>query len=166
VTTNAPAKKKHTVRNVLLITSGLILDFVVACSVVVANGMDEAVNGSAPDTTHWSTPGAVPDRGAPRAVAVGKAFTIGKHRFEPGWKVSNEAYIGPRISGTVTNVSEDTSTAFFHIKVLKGSKVVANFQCNTNDLEPKQSEDVDCYNSVDNSGKLGKYDRVTAEATF
>jgi hypothetical protein len=160
-----PPRKKHTVRNVLLITSGIMLAFVVACSAVVANGMDEAVNGSVPDTTQ-STPGTVPDRGAPRAVAVGKAFTIGKHRFESGWKVATPDYGSPQITGTVTNVSEETSTAFFHIKYLNGSKVVANFQCSTNDLEPRQSEDVECYNMVDNSGRIGKYTKVTAEATF
>ena len=54
----------------------------------------------------------------------------------------------------------------FHIKYLNGSKVVANFQCSTNDLEPRQSEDVECYNTVDNNGRIGKYTKVTAEATF
>lgn len=116
-------------------------------------------NAGASSTPSW--------RGDPRPVNVGEAFTLGKHRFDAGWKVQYREYLGPQLVGQVTNVSKDTSTAFFHVKFLKGAKVVANFQCTTGDLEPGQSEDVECYNTIDVTGD-GKllYDKVTAEATF
>ena len=48
------------------------------------------------------------DRSAPRDVAVGAAFTIGKHQTLAGWKVVNEAGMFS-VVGKVKNVSDATS---------------------------------------------------------
>ena len=109
------------------------------------------------------------DRGQPRPVAVGTEFTIGKHRLDTGWKLEYQEYLGTKVTGTVTNVSKSTSTAIFHIKFLKGSVVVGNMSCVSNDLEPNQQEAVECLNTVSGAANLlrkGSYDKVTAEATF
>jgi hypothetical protein len=102
------------------------------------------------------------DRSAPRDVAVGTSFTIGKHQTLAGWKVVNEAGMFS-VTGKVKNVSDATSTAFFHLKFLSATgEVLGNVDCNGSDLEPGQSETLNCLPN----GKFGKYQKVTAEATF
>jgi hypothetical protein len=77
-----------------------------------------------------------------------------------------EEYLGTKLAGSVTNVSKDTSTAFFHVKFLKGNTLLANFQCSTNDLEPAQTENIERINSVSTTKRVSGYDKITAEATF
>lgn len=160
-----PKKKTHKFRNFIVFP---FLAFIVLIIVIVA-----ASSGGGSDTPNAkddaTTTKAPADRGQPRAVAVGKQFTIGKHRLDDGWKMEYQQYLGTKVTGTVTNVSKSASTAIFHIKFLKGNAVVGNMQCTSNDLEPNQSEAVECINTVSgdtNLLKKGTYDKVTAEATF
>jgi hypothetical protein len=106
-------------------------------------------------------------RNDPCPVTYGKAFKVGRHVMGKGWKVGS-GVLGTQLSGTVTNDSDETSTAFFTVKFLKGDEVVANFQCSTSELEPKQHEQVKCYNTTDveTPVKKGSYDKITAEADF
>jgi hypothetical protein len=109
------------------------------------------------------------NRNDPCPVKLGTAFTVGKHKMEKGWKLQTEEYLGTKIVGTITNVSDDASMAYFHVKFLKGNQVLANFQCaSTGDLEAKQTEDIECVNMSDTqkSLKKGSYDKITAEADF
>jgi hypothetical protein len=109
------------------------------------------------------------NRNDPCPVKLGTAFTVGKHRMEKGWKLQTEEYLGTKIVGSITNVSDDASMAYFHVKFLKGNQVLANFQCaSTGDLEAKQAEDIECVNMSDTqkSLKKGSYDKITAEADF
>lgn len=46
------------------------------------------------------------------------------------------------------------------------SKVLANFQCSTAELEPGQTEHVECYNEVTTTQRVTGWDKVNAEATF
>jgi hypothetical protein len=166
-------KKKHRFRNFVVLPAIALIGIIIIAT--AASGGNSSTGTSTP-TGGTTQAGAKPtktaetapeDRGQPRPVTVGKAFTIGKHRFDEGWKLTYQEYLGSKVTGQVTNVSDDTSTAFFHIKFLLGSKVVANMQCSSGDLEPGQSENVECYNMVDGSSdKRIKYDKVTAEATF
>jgi hypothetical protein len=101
-------------------------------------------------------------RNAPRPVAVGTAFTIGKHETLAGWKVTNEGGMFG-VAAKVRNVSDSTSTAFVHIKLLSAAgEVLGNVQCNSGDLEPGQVEVLNCIPD----GKFGNFQKVTAEATF
>ena len=69
---------------------------------------------------------------------------------------------GP-ITGKVKNISNDTSTAFIHFKFIdKSGEVLGNVDCNSSDLEPGQTQALNCIPD----GKYGKYTTVTAEATF
>lgn len=107
-------------------------------------------------------------RNDPCTVVLGVAFTIGKHQLGKGWKLKEDQFLGTSLVGTITNVSDESSTAFFTVKFLKGTKVVANFSCNSNGLEPQQDEDISCFNTSDASRsiKKGSYDKITAEADF
>jgi hypothetical protein len=108
------------------------------------------------------------NRNDPCTIQLGVAFTVGKHTMQKGWKLKTEEFLGTKMVGTLANSSDDTSTAFFTVKFLKGSAVVANFQCSSSELEPKQTEDVECINMSDVSKSLkpGAYNKITAEADF
>src|SRR3954451_9367132 len=116
-------KKKHRFRNFVVLP---FLSFIVLIIIIVAassGGGDSSTPTATDGATTKAAPAKPEDRGQPRAVAVGKAFTIGKHRFDAGWKMQYEEYLGTKVVGSVTNVSKDTSTAFFHVKFLKGNTV-------------------------------------------
>ena len=67
------------------------------------------------------------------------------------------------VTGKARNVSDTTSTAFIHFKMInKSGEVLGNVQCNSADLEPSQTQALNCVPD----GKWGKYEKVTAEATF
>jgi hypothetical protein len=106
------------------------------------------------------------DRNAPREVTPGKAFTVGKHETLAGWKVEQDTIFGDamfNVSGKVKNVSDETSTAFIHFKFIdKSGEVLGNVDCNSGDLEPGQTQVLNCIPD----GKFGNYTKVTAEATF
>ncbi len=68
------------------------------------------------------------------------------------------------VVGKAKNVSDSTSTAFVHFKFLTdGGEVLGNVQCNSGDLEPNQTQAMNCLPD----GKFTKkFDKVTVEATF
>jgi hypothetical protein len=159
-----PKRKTHKFRNFVVFPVVGLVALIVIISATSGGGDDSGTSGNTGTTAK-----APADRGQPRPVTVGTAFTIGKHRLDAGWKLTHQPYLGSQVTGTVTNVSKSTSTAIFHIKFLKGSTVVGNMQCSTNDLEAGQSEAVTCLNTVTGDTNLlvkGSYDKVTAEATF
>ncbi|TCC04959.1 FxLYD domain-containing protein [Kribbella soli] len=139
--------------------------YIVGLAVVpfVLMGCTATDSGSEPGATKT----AAKNRTDPVAVAVGKPFTIGKHRLDAGWKLAYQQYLGAKVTGTVTNTSKKTSTAIFTIKFLKATTVVGNMSCVSNELEPGQSQAIECLNGVAGDVNLkGKYDKVTAEADF
>lgn len=147
-----PPKKKHTARNVFIVLTVLFVLGVGGCLAFVGAVGNEASKDL----------GSEQSRNAPRDVSVGKAFTIGKHETAAGWKVQNEAGMFT-VVGKAKNVSDTTSTAFVHFKFLSASgEVLGNVDCNSSDLEPGQTQELNCIPD----GKYQKWAKVTAEATF
>jgi hypothetical protein len=106
------------------------------------------------------------DRSKPCEIQVGKPFKLGSHTVLAGWKTENTGAgspLGMSIVGKAKNTDDKTSTMFVHIKFLKGDEVLANIMCNTGDLEPGQTEAMNC---VADGTYSKSYDKVTAEATF
>lgn len=108
-------------------------------------------------------------RNDPCPVTLGVGFTVGKHKLEGGWKLKTEEYVGTKLIGKLSNVSDEPSTAFFTVRFLKGNDLIANFQCtSSSELQPHQSEDIECFNmsDVQKPLKKGSYDKITAQADF
>lgn len=104
------------------------------------------------------------DRSKPCEIKVGSAFKLGSHTVLAGWKIKDNGYgTGMTIIGKAKNTDDKTSTMFVHIKFLKGDEVLANVMCNTGDLEPGQSEAMNC---IPDGTYTKKFDKVTAESTF
>jgi hypothetical protein len=130
----------------------------------INEGINEGITEASAETSKSQQ--AKDDRNAPREVKPGKAFTVGKHRTLAGWTVEQDTSLGDAmfsVTGKVKNISDDTSTAFIHFKFIdKSGEVIGNVQCNSADLEPDQTQALNCIPD----GKYRKYKRVTAEATF
>jgi hypothetical protein len=149
-----PPKKKHTVRNVFIVLGVLGVVFIGGCVAIVGKAADDVSKSVDADK----------DKNAPRDVAAGKAFTIGKHETLAGWTVTKDSVLGGfKVTGKVKNTSDATSTAFIHFKFIdaKGT-VLGNVDCNSGDLEPGQTQALNCIPD----GTWGKYTKITAEATF
>jgi hypothetical protein len=105
-------------------------------------------------------------RNEPVEVQPGQAFTIGKHEMQAGWDVVVTEGRLFSVTGKVKNVSDTTSTAFMHFKLLDAQgEVLGNVQCNSGDLEPGQTQTLNCIPDGA-AGTTGEYVKVTAEATF
>jgi hypothetical protein len=102
------------------------------------------------------------DRSEPCEVKVGSAFKLGSHTGLAGWKIKDSGF-GMTVVGKAKNTNDKTSTMFINVKFLKGDEVVANVMCNTGDLEPGQSETMNC---IPDGTYTKKFTKVTAEATF
>lgn len=93
-----------------------------------------------------ATPGeSVSKDQAPRTVEEGASFTIDNYTVGNGWKLANDGVGGFAAEGvTVKNTSDDVDTAYFRLKVFDGSKVVAEIDCNTSEIEAGQEQDANC----------------------
>jgi hypothetical protein len=76
-----PPKKKHTALKVIGIIALLGLIGLVSCVAMLGKAANEVGKSIEQDQ----------QKNAPRAVVVGKAFTIGKHETLAGWKVTKDA---------------------------------------------------------------------------
>ena len=141
---SGPPKKRRTWLIVLLIILAVMLVGIVGCVALVGTAGKAINEGITEASTEASeSEQAEDDRNAPREVTPGKAFTIGSHK--------------------VKNISDATSTAFIHFKFIDSSgEVLGNVQCNSADLEPGQTQALNCIPD----GKYGKYKKMTAEATL
>jgi hypothetical protein len=153
----APPPPKRRKWPIVLLIIGILLVLGIAGCVAIIGSISEGVSESLEESEQ---------RSAPREVVEGQAFTIGKHETLAGWQVKKDDSLGEpafNVVGKVKNVSEDTSTSFIHFKFLSSSgEVLANVQCNSGDLEPGQTQNLNCI--LD--GTYGKYAKITAEATF
>jgi hypothetical protein len=160
-------QRRRTWLVVLVIILAFILIGIVSCATLIGTAdkaIDEGITKASTETLKSQQP--KDDRNAPREVTPGKAFTVGKHKTLAGWKVEQDTSLGDAmfsVTAKVKNTSETTSTAFIHFKFIdKSGEVLGNVQCNSADLEPAQTQALNCIPD----GKYRKYKRVTAEASF
>jgi hypothetical protein len=164
---SGPPGKRRTWLIVLIIVLALVV-VGIAGFVAIIGSAGKAINeGNAGAATEASQlQPAEDDRNAPREVESGKAFTIGSHKTLAGWKVKQDTSLGHslfNVTGRVKNISDAKSTVFIHFRFIDSSgEVLGDVQCNSADLEPGQTQALNCIPD----GKYGKYQKVTAEATF
>ena len=157
VLAEAPKTKRKKWPIVVGVLALLTILFVGGCLALVGgavNSVDKAVTESQ-------------EKNAPREVTEGDAFTVGSHETLAGWEVNKETALSEKgefsVVGKVKNSSDTTSTAFIHFKFLTVTgEVLGNVSCNSSDLEPGQTQALNCI--LD--GEWGKYNKITVEATF
>lgn len=134
-----PPKKKHTVRNVLLVLVLLFILFVAGCIALVgkaANDVSKSIDKSLANDK-------------PTTVSMGKAFTHDGYQIKAGWSLGKEKYTGDAIIRglTVTNTQKSDSsgrTALLTFRFYKGKQNLAEVQCTGKELQKGESGTMDC----------------------
>jgi hypothetical protein len=107
---------------------------------LVLMGADGGCSGSSDDESDGSS-GNADD---PVVVQEGESFTFGNWEVKEGWKLTKNSFVGYSANLTVKNVSDGDDTGFFNIRLLNGSNVVADIQCNTSELGAGESTKANC----------------------
>lgn len=82
----------------------------------------------------------------PSTVVPGRAFTHDAFEAAPGWRVVDEAYMGPSIEGlSVTNRGGDRRTAFLTFRFYRGTTVLAEVECSSHQMQARESSPMDCF---------------------
>ena len=157
----APAKKSHTVRNVILILIAVFVLFIGGCIALIggaANEIDKAIDE---EVSGDAEPGG-PDN--PLEITEGEAFSVSGFDYAAGWAIGDDGLGSPSIDGLkVTNNREDPDAALVEIKFLTGTEVLALVDCTTEEISVGQTTTLDCF-SVDEIP--ADYDTLTISDTF
>jgi hypothetical protein len=144
-----PPRKKHTVRNVILVLLGLMILFFAGCLALVGGAVNEVDKAMKEEEAN--------DR--PVEVDEGKAFTHDGYEAEAGWKVVKEQFGGATIKGLrVTNTEDEARTALLTFRLYKGNENLAEIECSSNEL---QSDEISRMNCVSMESRFPKgYDTI------
>ena len=157
----APVKKKHTVRNVLLILVAVFVLFVGGCLALVGGAANEVGKSIDEAEAKDQEPGG-PDN--PLTIVEGEAFTVSGFSYSAGWTVDANEFGGFDVKKLkVTNNRDDKDGALVEIKFMNGSEVLALANCTTEQIPVGQTTTLSC-GSTDDLPKT--YDRITINDTF
>jgi hypothetical protein len=149
-----PPKKKHTLRNVLLILGLVFILFVGGCLAILgtaANEVDKAIKKEEANDK-------------PKTVAEGKAFTHDNYDVAAGWKVGRD-FGGVTINGLkVTNTAKESRSALLTFRFYKGSENLAEVVCSSNEVATGETSALDCGST--SSGFPKGYQVIKVADTF
>jgi hypothetical protein len=156
-----PAKRSHTLRNVLLVLLGLAILGVGGCAAflaVAANEVTEAVESAeAAD----ALPGGVDN---PLTIVEGQAFEVSGFHYAPGWIVTADRSGDVGIEELkVTNGRSEKDSAIVEIKLWSGNEVLALANCSTEPIAVGTTTALDCFSA---DPLPPEYDRITINDTF
>jgi hypothetical protein len=153
-----PPKKKHTVRNVILVIVALcILGFggCMAMDVGGANEVSKSIDKNANKAGGDSNP---------LAVTAGKAFEVDGFKYAAGWKVGKDTLGDVEVTGLkVTNNRAAKDSALVEIKFWKGTEVLALADCTSEPIGVGTTVTLSCTGS----DPMPKgYEKITINDTF
>lgn len=136
-----PVKKKHTVRNVLLIILALGILCIGGCFAILGAAVNEAGKAMDDETKNDT----------PTKVTEGGAFTHDGFKVAAGWKVKREQFGGVSLSGVkVTNASKDNQrSALLTFTFYKGTENLAEVECSSNELQAGESSGMQCFSTAE-----------------
>ena len=159
VATVKPPKKSHLARNIIL---GVVAVLILACGGcfaivgVGANEVDKAIKEEA-------------ENDKPKAVTEGQAFEHDGYEIAAGWKVADEEFGGTNITGlkvTAAEADEDVDggrSAFLTFRFYKGTDVLLEVSCNSNEMQVGESSKMDCYGDGE---KVSGWDSIKVADSF
>ncbi|WP_377322951.1 hypothetical protein ACFJIY_26145 [Pimelobacter simplex] len=139
-----PAKKSNTLRNVIIGVILLMILFCGGCFAIVGLGANEVakeVDKSLQEEKKNDTP---------TEVKEGQAFEHDGYSVAGGWKVGNEQYGGTTINNmrvTAKEADEDVEggrSALLTFRFYKGSDVLLEVTCSSNEMQVGESSKMDC----------------------
>ena len=147
-----PPKKKHTVRNVLLVLVLLFILFVGGCMALIAgaaNEVDKALDSELANDK-------------PRVVAAGKAFEHDGYAVAAGWRVQPEQFGGATIKGMKVTLKDDQGlsgrSALLTFRLYDGKTVVSEIECTSNEMQQGETSAMDCFSLE--TKKVGDWDTI------
>lgn len=157
----APAKKKHTVRNVLLGVIAIGVLFIGGCLALVGGAANEVSKSIEKEEAKDQEPGG-PDN--PLTIVEGKAFSVLGFDYAKGWKISEDSIGDIEVTGLkVTNNRDQKDSALVEIKFMDGNEVLALTDCTTEPVAVGQTTTLSCLSADD---LPDSYDRITINDTF
>jgi hypothetical protein len=153
-----PPKKKHTVRNVILIVLALVILAFAGCMAMVVGGANEVSKSIDKNANKQG------GDSNPMAITAGKAFEVDGFKYAAGWKVSKDALGDAQVTGLkVTNNRDSKDGALVEIKFWKGTEVLALVDCTTEQIVPGTTVTLSC-SGADPLPK--SYDKITINDSF
>lgn len=153
-----PPKKKHTLRNVILIITGLIVLTFVGCSVLLGaavNEVDKSIKESENEAGGTNNP---------ITIEEGKAFSVRGFDYDAGWKIKKDEFgTFEIVKLKVANNREDKDSALVEIKFMKGSEVLALVDCTTEPIAVGQKTTLNCLSADE---LPSDYSKITVNDTF
>ena len=157
----APAKKSHTVRNVILILIAVFVLFIGGCLALIGGAANEIDNAIEEAESADAEPGG-PDN--PLEITEGEAFSVSGFDYAAGWTIGDDGLGSPSIDGLkVTNNRDDADTALVEIKFVTDNEVLALVDCSTEEISVGQTTTLDCFSSDEIPAD---YDTLTISDTF
>lgn len=157
----APAKKKHTLRNVLLGVIAVGVLFIGGCLALVGGAANEVGKSIEKEQAKDSEPGG-PDN--PLTIVEGKAFSVSGFDYAAGWKIGDDGLGSVDVSKLkVTNNRDEKDSALVEIKLMKGTEVLALTDCTTEPVAVGQTTTLSCISADD---MPSSYDRITINDSF
>ena len=149
-----PPKKKHTLRNVLLILALVFVLFIGGCLAITASFFNEVDKSIKKEQAN--------DK--PKVVAEGKAFTHDQYDVAAGWKVAKD-FGGVTIKGMkATNTASESRSALLTFRFYKGTENLAEVVCSSNEIAKGESSVLDC---ISTSSKFPTgYEQIKVADTF
>jgi Protein of unknown function (DUF2510) len=146
-------KKKHTMRNVLLLVVGLMVLLVGGCFALLGaalNEADKAIDEEVKNDT-------------PTVVTEGRAFHHDGFAVADGWKVKPEQFGGATIAGMKVTLEDDQGItsgrdALLTFRLYNGKTVVTEIECNGNRMQEGETSPMDCF-SLDTK-KVGNWGTI------
>lgn len=151
-------KKKHTVRNVILISIVVFIALVGGCMALIGGAANEVSKSIEEDA---NKPGGTNN---PLTISPGKPFEVDGFNYAAGWKVTKNAFGDAEIKGLkVTNNRDDRDSSLVEIKFWKGSEVLALVDCTTEPIGVGTTVRLGC---VSGDKLPARYDKITINDSF
>ena len=150
------AKKKHTVRNVILGILLLGILFIGGCLALIggaANEVSKAIDEA--DNQEGGSKN-------PITLKVGEGFTIGDTEYAKGWTVGNDVLDSAEIKGLkVTNNGEDDDYPSVEFRFWNGTEMLAEVSCGL--LEEVPAGTTQLLDCSGDEALPAKYDKLTVQ---
>ncbi len=158
--TAPPAKKSHTVRNVILILIAVFVLFIGGCIALIGGAANEIDNAIDEAETSDSEPGG-PDN--PLEITEGEAFSVSGFDYAAGWSVGDEFDLAGVTDLKVTNNRDSADSAIVDIRFMQGTEVLAVANCTTEEIPVGETTKLDCLSGDD---LPADYDSITIRDSF
>lgn len=149
-------KKKHTVRNVILVILALGILFMGGCMALIGGAANEI---SKSIDEHENQKGGSNN---PITLKVGESFTIGDTSYAEGWTVKNDVLDSAEVKGLkVTNNGEESDYPSVEFRFWNGTTMLAEVSCGLLEEVPAGTTQV-----LDCSGDEplpAKYEKLTVQ---